>query len=100
MSSTEDPFQVMTISYDHKWNHFSSGNSGNCQLAIRSCIFVITLTLICLNIADFGILFSLGDEKSEKEEVLLESMLTEPYIQSLTSISDNLEVGLTYLVAW
>ena len=67
-------------------------------MAIRSSILVITLILICLNIADFGIFFSYGDEKPEKEEVRLESMLTEPHIPSLTPINDNLKVGITYHV--
>ena len=67
-------------------------------MAIRSSILVITLTLICLNIADVGIFFSYGDEESEKEEVRLESILTEPYIPSLTPTNDNLEVGFTYHV--
>ena len=69
-------------------------------MAIRSSILVITLTLICLHIADFGIFFSLGDEKYEKEEVRLESMMTEPYIQSLTPISDYLEVGFSCFVLY
>ena len=76
-------------------NNFSSGSSGNCQMAIRSSMLVIIFTLICLNIADVGIFFSYGDEKSEKEEVRLESMLSMPYIPSLTPINDNLKVGIT-----
>ena len=67
-------------------------------MAIRSSILVITLILICIHIADFGIFFSYGDEKPEKEEVRLESMLTEPHIPSLTPINDNLKVGITYHV--
>ena len=67
-------------------------------MAIRSSILVITLILICLHIAHFGIFFSYGDEESEKEEVRLESMLSEPYIPSLTPINDNLKVGITYHV--
>ena len=62
-------------------------------MAIRSSILVITLTLICLHIADLGIFLSYADEKSKKEEVRLESILTEPYIPSLTPTNDNLEVG-------
>ena len=65
-------------------------------MAIRSSILVVTLILIGLHIANFGIFFY--DEKSEKEEVRLESMLTEPYIQSSTPINDTLEVGFTYHV--
>ena len=66
-------------------------------MVTRSIILVITLILICIHIANFGI-FSHEDEKSEKKEARLESMLTDSYLLSLTPTNDNLEVGFTYHV--
>ena len=82
----------------HKKLFFSPGNSGNCQLVIRSIILVITLVLICIHIANFGIFFSHDNEKLEKEEASLKSMLTEPNLPSPTLTNDNLEVSFTYHV--
>ena len=93
---------------DHKTyyskNYFSSGNSGNCQMVIRSSIILIIFILICLHIDNLGIFASTNDglEKSkklgdEKSDVRLESTLDKPDLLTLTPITDSLEVSFA---AW
>ena len=63
---------------------YFSGNPGSCQMLLRSSILVIAFILIYIHISNIGFLSSPGVKGSQKNEISLDS--------TLSQINDNFDL--------